>query len=187
MLESPSLSIQEARARDTFLALMWAFSYPGQPADLPLVANTLPHNFIAIGESLLDLETSFHSPNEVLTKELKRTGAAEDTAARANYLFYPRLTPAHMADIGQASRGTMLYPDQSATLIIGCRFGRGTPLKLEGPGIAHRRTIIVGDIPSEFWKLRQKQLAFPLGWDIVLVFRAAVIGLPRTTTITLPT
>jgi len=81
----------------------------------------------------------------------------------------------------EAPIGTYLYPDRSATLVIGCRFELGQLLRLSGPGIQGQSEIDIAGLPEEFWLLRASACAFPLGWDVILVADAEVIGLPRST------
>lgn len=84
----------------------------------------------------------------------------------------------------------MLYPDQAATLFVGCALGNAeagespTILKLTGPGIQGERYFRVSGLPAEFWALRERAARFPLGWDVFLVDATGkVIGLPRSTRI----
>lgn len=167
---------QEARTRETFLALMWALSNPGRAQIIPYT-----DSFIAIGDSLLDLETSYYTPDANLAAALQRTGARALEPERAAYHFYPQLTA--LDGVEAASTGTMLYPDQAATLLIGCAFDAGQTLRLTGPGIATSLNIRVNGIDPAFWSLRQQVNHYPLGWDVFLIAGQQVIGLPRTTQI----
>jgi alpha-D-ribose 1-methylphosphonate 5-triphosphate synthase subunit PhnH len=174
----PVYTPEEAHTRQTFLALMWAFSYPGRVHDLPI-----GDAFTAIADTLLDLETSYYTPNGDLALALSRTGARALPPDRAAYHFYPTLDYAMLPTVKSASIGTLMYPDQSATLIIGCRLGVGQTFLLEGPGIPKgtQQAIQVEGIPAEFWQLRSAANRYPRGWDIYLVSDAQIIGLPRTT------
>lgn len=101
---------------------MWALSYPGRIYQLP-DAET---NFALIAETLLDLETSYYTPNSHLKSAFAQTGAKALSTGRAAYHFYTSLGESELGDIREASIGTMLYPDDGATLIISCKFGSGT-------------------------------------------------------------
>lgn len=171
----PIYTLYEARTRSTFLALMWAFSYPGRIQTLPA-----GDSFEAIAMALLDLETSLFTPDGSLAAHLATTGARALTPERAAYHFYPELTTDALRDIERANPGTMLYPDDGATLIIGAQLGSGTTLTLTGPGIPKQQVVQVGGIPSEFWALRS-QWHFPMGWDIYLIDGVQALGLPRST------
>lgn len=179
---NPAYTAEEARSRETFLALMWSMSYPGRIYTLP--AQGLDA-FAAIGDTLLDLETSFYTPDAVLAGHLGRNGARHLEPERASYHFYLVLQTHTLETVKQASIGTLLYPDQSATLIIGCQFGTGAKFQLTGPGIPANtsQTIEIAGIPDEFWSLRASANRYPRGWDIMLVADGQVISLPRTTEI----
>jgi len=176
----PLYSQQEALTRETFLALMWSFSYPGQVQALPASVQTTHDAFSAIAATLLDLETTYFIGDDTLNTELVRTGARSVGASKAAYHFYRTLD----LDVVQAaSVGTMLFPDHSATLLIAARFGSGLTLRLSGPGIPAAAQVQVGEVPAAFWELRERKARYPLGWDIYLVDGPHVLGLPRTTRI----
>lgn len=180
MSAHPPYTTSEARSRETFLALMWALSYPGRTQALP----DYDEPFALIGETLLDLETSFFTPDVQLRTRLAQTGARLLETERAAYHFYPVLDDLALTTIASASVGSLSYPDQAATLIIGAHFGRGSALSLAGPGINGSAIIQIDGIPASFWTLR-KRSAFPLGWDVFFVDGLAVLGLPRSTKVTL--
>ncbi|MCU0511579.1 MAG: phosphonate C-P lyase system protein PhnH [Anaerolineae bacterium] len=170
----PAFTPAEARQRDTFLALMWALSYPGRTATLP-AGDALA----GIGEALLDLETTYYTPDAALAALLARSGARRLPPDRAAYHFYPQVDAAALADIALAAVGSMLYPDDAATLIIGCRLHSGAALRLTGPGIPGEQRCQVAAAP-ELWSLRARS-PFPTGWDVFLVDGLQVVGLPRST------
>jgi alpha-D-ribose 1-methylphosphonate 5-triphosphate synthase subunit PhnH len=181
----PPYTAQEARARETFLALMGSLSYPGRIHSLPASGNDA---FAAIAEALLDLETSYSAASDPdLLSMLARTGARALPPETAAYHFHQRVDAATLTMIDKASAGTLLYPDQSATLILGAQIGVGVALTLKGPGIKGAPQIVIGGIPAAFWSARARACQFPLGWDIFLVDGASVIGLPRSTTIEIDT
>jgi alpha-D-ribose 1-methylphosphonate 5-triphosphate synthase subunit PhnH len=178
-MQPPQYTHDEALAREIFLAMMWALSYPGRIHPLP----TVEQPFVAIGEMLLDLETSCHTPDAKLAQALAATGARSLPPETAAYHFYPAWDDAHLASIAAASVGTMIYPDRAATLVIGCTFGEGHTMTWRGVGIHESIQVQVGGIPPAFWELRARTLRYPLGWDVYLVDGSNVIGLPRTTQI----
>ena len=172
----PLYTPAEARSRETFLALMWAFSYPGRIYELP--ENDDPFRLVA--ETLLDLETSCFTPDRELEASISFTGAKTLDAQHAAYHFYPSLLPQYMPFIQQAHRGSMLYLDAAATLIVGCEFGSGIPRTLTGPGIPREHTIQISGLDESFWDVRATVCLFPLGWDIYLLDGRRVMGLPRS-------
>jgi len=174
------MSAGEARAQTTFTALMWALSQPGQALQLPaggLVA------FSAIAEALIDLETSYFTDHPELHQLLARSGARARPPSAAMYHFYPQLSTATVSMLADAPSGTYTYPDESATLIVGCALGAGRRLRLSGPGIATAIDIRIDGIPDPFWALREQICRYPLGWDVLLVAADHVVGLLRTTQI----
>ena len=180
---TPILPKKEAQSRQTFLALMWALSHPGRIQRLPDPITRSPANFLAIGEALLDLETSFYSPDAALTAELEGTTAQFVPASLARFHFYPALTEDTLADIALATPGDMLYPDRSATLVLSCILGNGTRYQFSGPGILGTHTVELEGIPPRLWELRSQIGRYPLGWDLFFVDGNQVLGLPRTTVI----
>ncbi len=179
---APTQPLHEVEARDVFLALMWALSYPGAVQALPGFTQT-HESLAAVGRALLDLESSFYAGDEGLEQRLRATGARNKPVASASYVFFTRLSADELALLEQASVGDFEYPDNSATLIIGCDFDTpaSTVLNLSGPGILGERLLRVGDLPSGFWQMRERLIHYPLGIDVFLVSRGQVVGLPRTT------
>lgn len=177
----PPFTPEEARTRATFLAMMWSLSYPGRTHNLPEDGEP----FALIGETLLDLETSFYTPDEALHDVLAGTGSRLLLPQKAAYHFYPALNEELLDAVQQASIGTLMYPDTAATLVIGCAFGEGQTLELTGPGIppAQPVTIQVSNLPAKFWEVRQQAMRYPRGWDVLLLDERQVMGLPRTTQI----
>ncbi len=176
----PAYTPSEAQARETFLALMWSLSYPGRIYTLPANGHGL---LPFIGMTLLDLESSYFTPDAGLAQTLAQTGARTQPAAKAAYHFYPAFTSLHLGALSQSSSGTLLYPDESATVVIGCQIGNGVTYILSGPGIVGQRTICLGGIPAEFWSLRAAACRYPLGWDVYFVDGQQIIGLPRSVTV----
>ncbi|MDX2163187.1 MAG: phosphonate C-P lyase system protein PhnH [bacterium] len=172
----PPYTPAEARARETFLALMWSFSYPGRVYSLPDGKTAVE----SIAETLLDLETSFYTPDSALEPALSRHSARSLPPQTAAYHFYPHLRTADMETVESASIGTLLYPDRAATLFIGCTLDAGETLTLSGPGVNGSLSVHVSGLPDEFWALREKRRRYPLGWDMYLIDDLRVIGLPRS-------
>jgi len=180
-MQTPHYSAQEALTRETFLALMNALSYPGRLQTLPARSLGAVH---AAAETLLDLETSFFTPDSDLAEVLARSGARALPPERAAYHFYPTLDADGLAQLQQANTGSMRYPDEGATLIVGATFRRGKALELRGPGILGATHIHTCGLPAEFWALRERACQYPLGWDVFLIDDDQLIGLPRSTQIT---
>jgi len=170
----------EARTHKIFSALMWALSYPGRPQSLPTAGL---ESFRAIGEALIDLETSYYTPHAELNQQLQHTGARGLQPDTAAYQFYPQLHEAELPALEQAPSGSQLYPDTAVTLVLGCGLGSGLRLRLTGPGIKDDVNMQVDALPNAFWSLRERACHYPLGWDVLLVADDQVVGLPRTTVV----
>jgi alpha-D-ribose 1-methylphosphonate 5-triphosphate synthase subunit PhnH len=172
------MTVQEVLTQKVFTALMWALSYPGRIQDLP---GPVDQTFRAIGETLIDLEVSYFTPDSALDENLSRFGGRQKTPQHALYQFYPKVDEDVLVTLEEVPVGTYLEPDLSATLILGASIGSGLTLRLSGPGIPETVEIQAGKIPPAFWSLRKEQSVYPLGWDVFLVDGSQVIGLPRTT------
>lgn len=186
----PQSTPAETVARDTFQALLGALSNPGRIFTLPARERSTHHACRQIGLTLLDLETSFFTLDTELAGALGQSGARLLAASSAAYLFFPdsvAFTGAEAAQtlayLEQAAVGTMMDPDDGATVIIGCGLGSGTLLHLHGPGIADSTEVRVDRLPRSFWQVRAAKLRYPLGIDLFLVDGAQVVGLPRTTVV----
>ncbi len=191
--EQPQSTMAETATRETFQALMWALSYPGRiyslPAAVPsILVEAAPASlqpFVTIGQTLLDLEVSYFTPVTALDHYLAQTLAQPAKPTTAHYHFYPYRNffddTAHLSYLQQAAVGTLLYPDESATLVVACGLGSGTPLQLHGPGIQTTTTLAVTGLPTHFWQVRAERIDYPLGLDLILVDGHQVAALPRTT------
>ncbi|MDY7079968.1 MAG: phosphonate C-P lyase system protein PhnH [Chloroflexota bacterium] len=175
-----SMNDQESRTLRAFTALMWALSHPGRVQPLP---GTGLDSFFVIGETLVDLETSYYTSFDELDQRLARLGGRPRPPQEAMYQFYAELDDADLLDLQEAPVGTYACPDESATLVIGAEFGSGLNLGLSGPGIPGTAELSVSGIPDAFWPLREKMICYPLGWDVFLVWGGQVVGLPRTTVV----
>ncbi|MEI7772442.1 MAG: phosphonate C-P lyase system protein PhnH [Chloroflexales bacterium] len=176
----PVMSPVDARQHATFTALMWALSYPGRAARLPAAG---PDALALIGETLVDLEVGFFTPDAALAARLARTGGRSLPADSAPYQFYPRLGRSELSLLAAAPVGSHAAPDLGATIVIGCALDRGTCLHLSGPGIKGPCEVLVGNVSDELWDLRATAARVPLGWDMFLVAGHTVLGLPRTTAV----
>jgi alpha-D-ribose 1-methylphosphonate 5-triphosphate synthase subunit PhnH len=177
-----------ARAHATFMALLWALSNPGRVETLPVSSDGI---LVTVAEALIDLETTFYTPNETLARRLALTGARPAVARLARYHFYPAVGKSELDDIGDAPTGTYSYPDDSATMVVACRLldsasspmPKATRIKMTGPGISGKARVDVSDLPADLWAIRAEAIRYPLGWDLILVSDDRVVGVPRTTVV----
>lgn len=185
MVQHPIYTDAEARSRETFLAMLHALSTPGWPYTLPVSADaSIRQALHLLAEALLDLETSFFTPDASLHQQLSASGARALEPERAAYHFYTRIDSDALALVESAAVGTVRDPDQSATLMLPVTLAVGEPWHLSGPGIQGTRVMRIGGLPTAFWELRRAACQYPLGWDLLLVDGDQLIGLPRTTILT---
>ncbi len=184
---APQRTEWEAMNQETFLGLMWALSHPGQCYQLPTAISRFGPGLLQIGAALLDLETSYWTDSANLEKQLSEFGARNTTVQEALYQFVTDPLRLNLEELAEASVGTFLRPDSSATIILNATIQgtSGTRLLLSGPGIDGGAEVTIAGVPVEFWKLRSKRLRYPLGWDLFLVETNQIMGFPRTTLISL--
>lgn len=165
----------EIFANAGFDALMWALARPGTIQALPSSSLT------AIIASLIDRECTFYTTEHDLAAPLAATGARPVRLGEADYVF-ARLGESHeIAPMARLKTGNLLYPDESATLIVPARIGEGLHLKLSGPGVDGAVQVSIGGIDRAFWDLRETHIRYPLGFDLYVVDGNRVIGIPRST------
>lgn len=169
----------EARTQATYNTLIHALSFPAEPRTLADEHQDVSA-FERIGETLLDLETTFFTPDERLKRLFLTLGARPVPMIEAEYCFFPSFDEQTLPLIQQAHCGNALYPDHAATLILAASLETGPSLRWSGPGIPESKTLKV-DLPAEFWSIRKAAMQYPLGWDVFLVDDLKVVGLPRTT------
>jgi alpha-D-ribose 1-methylphosphonate 5-triphosphate synthase subunit PhnH len=186
-MQVPKFTAAEQESRDTFLALLHASSRPGTIHNLSADAYPqycYPQNFSAIANTLIDLETTFYAHDDVLAMKLRRSGARPADLKDANYVMFPSIGKQELDLVKHANIGSMMYPDQSASIYIGCQLHGGTALELTGPGIDGKQAIQVNGIPAAFWTLREEAADYPLGWDVFLIDGDQVIAILRSTKVT---
>lgn len=182
-------------AQGAFRALMDALANPGQPqllgGDVTPVSGFAPE-LAAVALSMCDHDTLLWldpdlSGSEAIVAWLRfQTGAPLTHApAKAQFALVSRV--AAMPSLGQFALGSAEYPDRSTTVAVTLPSLDGGPkLELRGPGIKATRTIAPAGLPDDFvsqWA--DNRALFPRGVDLLLVSERQVIGLPRTTRISL--
>jgi alpha-D-ribose 1-methylphosphonate 5-triphosphate synthase subunit PhnH len=175
----------------TFRAVLSALSMPGTVEQLSLLRAEDGRwaGAIAIAQSLLDHEVTFHVATDGLPAEgpeetiLRRTGSRTAPLAQAGYVF----TDAARAFVAveQAAEGPLEEPERSATIVVLCdSVGEGSlALALSGPGVDGECTLRLGGLDASVLKARaERNWPFPVGIDLLLVDpQGRVAGLPRST------
>lgn len=98
------------------------------------------------------------------------------------------LDASHLPPLDDFALGSDEAPERGATLLIQVPSLDGpAALRWSGPGIKSETAMPLFGLPERFW--RQRLLlgsAFPRGLDIYLGHDQALVGLPRSTTISFP-
>jgi alpha-D-ribose 1-methylphosphonate 5-triphosphate synthase subunit PhnH len=122
------------------------------------------------------------------------TGAGESHPEAADFIF----TTAELSSLAIrcATPGNLLYPETSATLVIGVRRlssdeGGELKLSLSGPGIESENVVSIDGWDRNALESRaDKNAEYPMGVDLILVADGSeadsepvILCLPRTTTV----
>lgn len=183
-------------AQSVFRSVLEALSRPGRLQTLDAsdglqAPAPLSRGLTALLLTMLDTETSLHLSGTLASDAAWmycrfHTGVQrEDDAAQADFV----VTRAPHAQLGGLRLGSDEAPQQGATLIVdtgSLALDRGTSLRLTGPGIEHEQRLGLCGLPLSFWQQRiAMQPLFPRGVDLLLVCGSQLIGVPRSTLMTL--
>jgi alpha-D-ribose 1-methylphosphonate 5-triphosphate synthase subunit PhnH len=182
-------------AQSTFRAVMDALANPGTRQELtaPLEAPlALGSGLAAIALTLCDHDTNVWldpslASSYALVAWLRFHTAAPVVAEPGQSLFALVARPEELPRMDQFQLGAQDYPDRSTTIALALPSLTGGPdLTLRGPGIKDHTDISPQGLPADFveqWAANRE--LFPRGIDLLLVAGSEVIGLPRTTRITM--
>jgi alpha-D-ribose 1-methylphosphonate 5-triphosphate synthase subunit PhnH len=182
-------------AQETFRALMDALANPGQVQSLNAPLETpagLAPELAAVALTLCDHDTSLWLDPALIESEtivawLRFHTAAPLTTDPARAQFALVSSADALPPLGQFALGTDQYPDRSTTIALSVPSLTGGPdLTLRGPGINDRWYVAPQGLPHDFvsqWT--DNRAEFPRGVDLLLVSGGQVLGLPRTTRITM--
>jgi alpha-D-ribose 1-methylphosphonate 5-triphosphate synthase subunit PhnH len=184
-------------AQQTFRALMDALANPGQPQALsaPLEAPAgLASELAAVALTLCDHDTTAWLDTELMESEavlawLRFHTASPVTTDPTRVTFALVSSADALPALEQFALGTDEYPDRSTTIALNIpSLTGGADLTLRGPGIDDHIHIAPQGLPQDFLaQWTQNRGEFPRGVDLLLVSGGHVIGLPRTTRITMET
>lgn len=185
-------------AQRHFRSILDGLARPGTICDLA-PADCVPPGVLSIasalvGFALLDGDATFHladmteSDAAFLTAH---TGAEAVPVDQASFIFASGSAGGGILE--GAYRGTLTYPDTSATLVVQVDGlsaeprDRGMALSLEGPGtVGVGRVYVAGLSADLLLALQARNLEFPLGIDAILTATdhgdriGRVLGIPRT-------
>lgn len=180
-------------AQRTFRRLMDAMAKPGHVVDIDVPVSPPVPGFEAAGAialALLDFETpAWFSDDEDghrLANWLRFHCGCPITADPAAAAF--ALARPHTARrIDHYNAGSAKYPETSTTLLIVCpALTGGLAVDLAGPGIADPLSIAPAGLSADFWDaVAADRARFQLGVDLVVTCGTQIIGLPRSTRISL--
>lgn len=185
-----------ADSQATFRVALNALSRPGTVREIPARDPRCPLEEVrplaALAQTLLDHEVTFAITSDfpqasiVASYLTTTTGSHAVAAAEADYMFARApLTPGLLTSL---KRGSLAFPDESATLVILTEpfDTAGCAVILRGPGIAGELTCTLPGITAANLDERQQANAErPRGIDLLLIDPSGqLIGLPRSTVIT---
>lgn len=168
----PVPSAFEARSNAVFDAVMWALARPGHVRDLP------DRGMEQIVEALIDRECRVFCDNDALGQVAQRAGAQMAEVDVADHLFVDVIA----AGVPERVRcGSDLHPDEGATLVVRADLSAGQQVRLSGPGVDGAVQVRIGGLPVDFWFRRAQMARYPMGFEMLLVDGARVLGVPRST------
>ena len=175
MLSTPTPTLAETLANQTFDALLWALTRPGKITQLPSAGEAV------IVDALLDRECQAFTGDPTLMPTIMRTGAQISEITDADHVFFGKHV--ELKKLRQIACGSDLYPDDGSTVILRGIIGQGDMLALTGPGVVGKERIQIKGLPKEFWDMRRDLIRYPMGFELFILDEARVIGIPRSTEI----
>lgn len=176
-----------------FKAVMDALARPGTIQHLPSEATPpapLPQGLAEIALTLCDHDSTVWLDPELVSENAVSDWLKFHTGApivaeteRADFAFVTSSLPR----LESFALGSDEYPDRSTTIVLSLPSLTGGPaVTLRGPGIKSEAHISPAGLRGDFlaqWTQNREQ--FPRGIDLLLVGPEGLIGLPRTTRISL--
>lgn len=164
--------------RLAFRAVLDAWSRPGTIADLGRWSGG-GRARLAVLAGLCDAATTLHDTHGLLDDgDRSRLGAVAAVAATAAFVLADGTRD---PDGLRPSRGTLLSPEQGATVVLDCQaVGEGPALRLSGPGVDGMQELRVLGVDPRWWTARSQWCAFPLGVDLILCDARRIACMPRS-------
>jgi alpha-D-ribose 1-methylphosphonate 5-triphosphate synthase subunit PhnH len=186
-------------AQKVFRCLLNAMARPGVVKHLPVTGVPLEAGIsgqaAAIAFTLLDREICFcvlgRKGEEKVNYLALNTGSRPVSLPEADFILAPG--EEELPQLALAKRGTLEYPDQSATVILILEKISAAPLpgqgeiavNLSGPGApGSRRLFLAGLHPAHLEHFHFLNSEYPLGVDYILADQEGQVAcLPRTATV----
>lgn len=184
-------------AQESFRAVMDALATPGIPQPLRTALGVpvgLAPELAAIALTLCDHDTPVWldpslMDNAAVVAWLRFHTAAPLTTEPARAQFALVSDAAVLPSFERFALGSDEYPDRSTTIALALpSLDGGADLTLRGPGIHGHRHMTPAGLPADFvaqWGGNRE--LFPRGIDLLLLAHGQVLGLPRSTRITMET
>lgn len=182
-------------AQETFRAVMDALANPGQVQALNASLQAPPGlapELAAVALTLCDHDTAVWLDTDLMEAEpilswLRFHTAAPLTTDPVRAQFALVSSASALPPLERFGLGTDEYPDRSSTIALHVpSLTGGTDLTLRGPGINDHWHIAPQGLPVDFLEQWASNRAlFPRGVDLLLVSGGQVLGLPRSTRITM--
>ncbi|KAA5837234.1 phosphonate C-P lyase system protein PhnH [Saccharopolyspora hirsuta] len=183
-------SLAPRQAQQVFRTVLDALSRPGEVHRFPAISMEIrPPISIEIAEprvpaallpvlALADLDTPVHVDGWA---DLVRTQTSAPIVERTEARLAALLDP--VDDLAGFRVGSAGAPEEAALVTLAVRgFDDGPLLRLSGPGVPGHRELRVSGLPADFAAQRRDLIAFPAGFDLLLVGPGGeVVGLPRST------
>jgi alpha-D-ribose 1-methylphosphonate 5-triphosphate synthase subunit PhnH len=182
----PQSSVWEpAVQQKAFRQLMNAFAFPGSiETMMPEVQdrdNTVLRLILA---TLTDGEVTVADPHHLIDdQDWPRLETNKEAPEKARFI----VAHSDTAPTFSPALGSLECPEMGATVILGVtHIGRGQTFAMRGPGIQSVKEVACSGL-NPVWLSKRSGWngAFPMGVDMILFDASRVIGIPRTTQITI--
>ncbi|MEK5036997.1 phosphonate C-P lyase system protein PhnH [Sporosarcina sp. FSL K6-3457] len=181
--------------QEVFRTILHCMSRPGTIKNIDGIGSRMEQlekchhaTFLSV-MTLLDAEVSFHiiGGNAAVLEELftAYTLSTATDLGQADYIFILQDAQPQMIHevFRRAKKGTLMNPQQSATIIMETKKLSNDPLlTIRGPGIETMENVHIAE--SELWRFERAEAnqEYPLGVDMILIdCQSNMMCLPRTT------